>query len=289
MILDVSSLIPALSFCIYIPFIIFGLANKKERVNFSFLQYMGFMALWSFGSFMMHAKTGLFTPLAWNKVMLVGLLGGPFTIFSTLIYFSRTERNRYRILLYIGYVIYIFSQYLNFAGLIVTDAGFEGNVFHYSLGKGAPIAYSLSYFYLILAILLVLWELRTNHDKFLKRSLRLVVAGVVIMLVGVASNLYAPLGRYPLDLLAATINAVIIFFSVYKYRIVHYSVVVLNVFLTILVAIFSGIIYMVFFVLIFHLDNLVPVSELLLLAIIFGVISALFIAPLRTATQALLE
>jgi|GEM_PF-3574644 len=29
MILDVSSLIPALSFCIYIPFIIFGLANKK--------------------------------------------------------------------------------------------------------------------------------------------------------------------------------------------------------------------------------------------------------------------
>jgi hypothetical protein len=102
MILDVSSLIPALSFCIYIPFIIFGLANKKERVNFSFLQYMGFMALWSLGSFLMHANTGLFTPLVWNKVMLVGLLGGPFTIFSSLIYFSRTKKNRYRVFLYMG-------------------------------------------------------------------------------------------------------------------------------------------------------------------------------------------
>jgi len=232
MILDASSLIPALSFCIYIPFIVFGLASKKERVNFSFLEYMGFMALWSFGSFMMHANTGLFTPLIWNRVMLVGLLGGPITIFGTLIYFSRTEKRRYRILLYFGYIIYIFLLYLNFSGKIVTDAGFEGNVFHYSLGPGAPIAYSLSYFYLILAILLILWELRTNPDRFLKRSLRLVVAGVVIMLLGVAANLYAPLGRYPVDLLAATINAAIIFFSVYKYRLVHYSAVMLNIFLT---------------------------------------------------------
>ncbi len=289
MILDVSSLIPALSFCIYIPFIIFGLANKKERVNFSFLQYMGFMALWSFGSFMMHANTGLFTPLFWNRVMLVGLLGGPITIFATLIYFSNTEKNRYRIFLYLGYIIYIFLLYLNFTGSIVTDAGFEGNVFHYSLGKGAMIAYSLSYFYLILAILLVLWELRSNHDKFLKRSLRLVVAGVVIMLFGVASNLDATLGRYPVDLSAATINAAIIFFSVYKYRIVHYSAIVLNVFLTILVIIFSSLIYMIFFITFFRLNQFVPVSELILLAVVLGIFSALLLAPLRTATQALLE
>ncbi|HCX97362.1 MAG TPA: histidine kinase [Spirochaetaceae bacterium] len=289
MILDASSLIPALSFCIYIPFIVFGLASKKERVNFSFLEYMGFMALWSFGSFMMHANTGLFTPLIWNRVMLVGLLGGPITIFGTLIYFSRTEKRRYRILLYFGYIIYIFLLYLNFSGKIVTDAGFEGNVFHYSLGPGAPIAYSLSYFYLILAILLILWELRTNPDRFLKRSLRLVVAGVVIMLLGVAANLYAPLGRYPVDLLAATINAAIIFFSVYKYRLVHYSAVMLNIFLTLLVIIFASVIYMLFFVPVFALDRVIPFSELALLSVLLGIVSALLLSPLRTATQALLE
>lgn len=289
MILDASSLIPALSFCIYIPFIVFGLASKKERVNFSFLEYMGFMALWSFGSFMMHANTGLFTPLIWNRVMLVGLLGGPITIFGTLIYFSRTEKRRYRILLYFGYIIYIFLLYLNFSGKIVTDAGFEGNVFHYSLGPGAPIAYSLSYFYLILAILLILWELRTNPDRFLKRSLRLVVAGVVIMLLGVAANLYAPLGRYPVDLLAATINAAIIFFSVYKYRLVHYSAVMLNIFLTLLVIIFASVIYMLFFVPVFALDRVIPFSKLALLSMLLGIVSALLLSPLRTATQALLE
>jgi hypothetical protein len=92
MILDISTLIPALSFCIYIPFIIFGLANKKERVDLSFLQYMGLMALWSFGSFMMHANTGIFTPLIWNRVMLVGLLSSPIAVFATLIHFAGTEK-----------------------------------------------------------------------------------------------------------------------------------------------------------------------------------------------------
>ena len=289
MILDISSLIPAISFCIYIPFIIFGLANKKERVNLTFLEYMGLLALWSFGSFMMHANTGIFTPLVWNRVMLVGLLGGPIAVFATLIYFSRTERHRYRFFLYCGYGIYAISLYLNFTGSIVTDAGFKGNAFYYTLGPGAIIAYSLSYFYLILAILLILWELRTSQDKFLKRTLRLVVAGVLIMLLGIASNIYAPLGRYPIDLSAATINAVIIFFSVYKYRIVHYSAVLLNVFLTILVIIFSSIIYMVFLVPVFGLGRFVPIPTLAFISICLGIASSLLLAPIRTATQTVLE
>jgi two-component system NtrC family sensor kinase len=289
MILDVSSLIPALSFCIYIPFIIFGLANKKERVNLSFLQYMSLMALWSFGSFMMHANTGIFTPLIWNRVMLVGLLSAPITVFATLIHFARTEKDRYRYFLYVGYGIDLLLLYLNLSGSIVTSAGFEGGEFYYTLGPGSLVAYSLSYFYLFLAILFVLRELRNSTDKFLKRSLRLVVAGVIIMLLGIASNLYAPLGRYPIDLFAATVNAVIVFFSVYKYRLVHYSVVVLNVFLTILVAFASGIIYMFFFVPVFGLDQMIPFSELILLAVCLGIVSALFLAPLRTATQTLLE
>lgn len=289
MILDISSLIPALSFLIYIPFIIFGLWSKKERVSLSFLGYMGFMALWSFGSFMMHANIRLLTPILWNRLMLVGLLGGPFAIFSTLLYFSGTEKKRYRVFLYLGYLIYFYLLYLNLAGKIVTDAGFQGDQFYYQLGPGAPIAYSLSYFYLLLAIFLVFREIRTNTNRFLRQSLRLVVAGVIIMLAGVAANLYAPLGRYPVDLLAATINAVIIFFTVYKYRLVHYSAVVLKIFLTVLVAIFASVIFLIFFVSVFRLNEREEMGLLVLVALTLGTVSALILSPLRTATQAMLE
>lgn len=123
MILDASSLIPALSFIIYIVFIVFGLYSRKDKVDGSFLQYMFFMALWSFGSFMMHANTGILTPLLWNKVMLMGLFGGPISFLATMIHLSGTEKRRYRVFLYAGYILYFFMAYLNLSSKVVTAAG----------------------------------------------------------------------------------------------------------------------------------------------------------------------
>jgi PAS domain S-box-containing protein len=250
---------------------------------------MFFMALWSFGSFMMHANTGIFTPLIWNRVMLVGLLGGPISILGTMIYLSGTNKRRYRYFLYFGYVIYFYLLYLNLTGAIVSDAGFDSSGFHYKLGTGSFIAYSLSYFYLFLAILLLWRQLQHSENKFKKKTYRLVVTGAVIMLAGVAVNLYGPLGKYPFDLAAATINAAIIFFAIYKYRLVHYSSIVLNIFLTIFLTIFSGAIFLFFFLPIFHLEASIPFAKLLLLALVLGIISSVILSPLRTTTLSFLE
>jgi two-component system NtrC family sensor kinase len=289
MILDASSLVPALSFVIYIPFTIFGLYNRKEKVNFSFMIYMAFMALWSFGSFMMHANVSLFTPLFWNKIMLVGLLGGPISILGTLIYLTGTEKRRYRYFLYFGYFIYILLLYLNFDGRIVVDAGFVEGEFYYTLGKGSFIAYSLSYFYLILAIVLMARELSISNNRFKKRTLRLVSYGVGVMLFGIALNLYAPLGKYPFDLFTATINAAIIFFAVYKYRLVNYSAVVLKIILTLFVTVISGLIFLILFIPVFKLDRRVPFSEVVGISVVLGLISSIILSPLRATTLSFLE
>ncbi|TXT49833.1 MAG: multi-sensor signal transduction histidine kinase [Spirochaetes bacterium] len=289
MILDASSLVPALSFVIYIPFTIFGLSSRKGKVNFSFLIYMGFMALWSFGSFMMHANVAFFTPLFWNRFMLVGLLGGPISILGTLIYLTGTEKRRYRYFLYVGYLIYIIVLYLNFAGSIVVDAGFVGTDFYYTLGEGAFVAYSLSYFYLILALLLMGKELSISNNRFKKRTLRLVSYGVVIMLAGIALNLYAPLGKYPFDLFTATVNAAIIFFAVYKYRLVSYSSIVLKIILTIFVTVISGLIFLFLFIPIFKLDRQVPFQDIVGISVVLGFISSIILSPLRSTILGFLE
>jgi len=46
---------------------------------------------------------------------------------------------------------------------------------------------------------------------------------------------------------------------------------------------------MLFFVPVFALDRVIPFSELALLSVLLGIVSALLLSPLRTATQALLE
>ena len=289
MILDASSLIPALSFIVYIVFIVFGIYSRKEKVDSSFLLYMFFMALWSFGSFMMHANTELFTPLVWNRVMQVGMFGGPISFLSMMIYLSGTEKKRYRVFLYIGYIMFIYLLYLDISGKVVVDAGFNQDGFYYSLGSGAIIAYSILYFFFILSIFLLMRQLQMSDNKFKKKTLRLLIIGAIIVLVGVVGNLYRPIGKYPIDLLASTINAAIIFFAVYKYRLVHYSSTVLNILLIFFVSILTSLLFLFFFVPVFHLDQSVPFERVLFLAIVLGFITSIILSPLRTTALSFLE
>lgn len=290
MVFDFSSLIPAFAFFIHIPFIIFGISSRKEKVDTSFLAYMSFMALWSLGSFMMHANTGLFTPLLWNKVMLVGMFGGPVTFFTTMINLLGIDKKRYRILSLVGYVIYLFLLYLDFTGGVVSMAGFgPDGAFYYELGSSAWIAYSILYFYFGLSIYILMRELNSCTNKFKKKTLRLLLIGALIIIGSVALNLYKPLGKYPIDLLASCINAIIIFYAVYKYRLIHYSSKVINIFMVFLLSLLMSAIFLFFFTIVFHLEDAIPFSKIMLVSIVLGFITSILSSPIRTTAAFFLE
>ncbi|MCK5569689.1 MAG: histidine kinase, partial [Spirochaetes bacterium] len=196
--------------------------------HWPFIFYMFLMATWSFGSFMMHANTKALTPLAWNRFMMVGMLGVPITLFHSVLDLLEKKNNKYSVFLYVGYAIYGFLLIHNFRGFIVTNTWFEGGHFYYSLGKGSIIAFVLSYMFLIIGIIALLGELYRAKNDLMKKKLRLPLFGGCIMLLGVLVNLYEPVGRYPIDILASTINAFIIFYAIYKFRLVHYSAFVVR-------------------------------------------------------------
>jgi PAS domain S-box-containing protein len=290
MIIDISSLIPGIAFVPYILFTIFGLnQRKREGIRLSFIFYMSLMAIWSFGSFMMHADTGLITPLFWNRFMVTGLLGGPITIFHSFLELSQTQKKRNNIILYLGYLIYAFLLYLNFTGRVVSDAGFRNGRFYYTLADGAFVAYVLSYSYLIFGIYLLMREIARSSDMYLRRKLKLPLIGAIIMLMGVLANLYEPLGRYPIDLFAATVNAFFIFYAVYKYRLVNYSAfVVRSILYFILVTISSFAFYIVFYW-IFPPLRSIPMDRAILPFFLLGIIAAVIFQPLRNSTLSLME
>ena len=128
-----------------------------------------------------------------------------------------------------------------------------------------------------------------SENKFKKKTLRLLIIGAIVVLIGVATNLYNPIGKYPFDLLATTINAAIIFFAVYKYRLIHYSSAMLNILLTVFVSIFTSALFLFFFVPVFHLDKSIPFARVLLLALVLGFITSIILSPLRTTTLSFLE
>ena len=288
MIINISSIVPAVSFILYIIFTIFGLSQiRKKNAHPPFILYMFLMSLWSFGSFMMHA--GVRTTLFWNRFMMVGMLGGSIAIFHSILDLLEKNNKRYRGFLYLGYIIYVILLYLNFKGYIVTNAWIENEKFCYKLSKGAFVAYFLSYFFLILGIIFLIRELYNTKDEFTRKKIILPIIGAVIMLVGVLGNLYEPIGSYPVDLFASTINAIIIFYAIYKYRLVHYSAFVLRSILYLVLVIISA---FVFYGIIWFASKVirtVPFEYSFFLSLLLGFVAALIFQPLRTGTLSVIE
>jgi signal transduction histidine kinase/predicted GNAT family N-acyltransferase len=289
-IISFSSLIPAIAFCLYVSFTGFGLArHKQETICWPFILYMACMTIWGFGSFMMHANTALFTPLVWNRFMVAGMLGGPICIVHSVLVLSQLPRRRYRILLGIGYGLYGILLILNFLGYVVTNARFEGGEFRYTLGPGAPVAYALSYPFLLASLFILTRQLYRAHDRFIRRKLRLLVFGAGVMLAGVLANLYQPIGRYPVDLLAASVNAVIIFYAIYRYQLVHYSALVLEAILHFVLGIVSALAFYGIIWLFVPLFRQMPFNIAFLPPLLLAVVAVVIFQPLRRGTLSLFE
>jgi len=290
MIFDLSSFIPAIAFLLYILFTVFGLYQvRREKIHWPFIGYMFLMALWSFGSFMMHANTGIKTPLFWNRIMMVGMLGGPIAIFHSILDLFEKKNKKYNYIVYVGYVIYGFLLFLNFTGHIVSDAYFIGETFYYKLAKGSVVAYILSYMLLIFGIGVLLRELYKTRDDIFKKKFRLPIFGALIMLGGVLANLYEPMGRYPLDIFTATINAFIIFYAIYKYRLVHYSAFVIRAILYLVLVIISALVFYGIIWASFKMMRKIPFQYTFLLSLFLGMVAAIIFQPLRTGTLSVIE
>jgi nitrogen-specific signal transduction histidine kinase/ribosomal protein S18 acetylase RimI-like enzyme len=290
MIFDLSSFIPGLSFILYVIFTVFSIKRRRdEKLHWPFILYMFLMSIWSFGSFMMHSNTKVLTPLAWNRIMVAGLLGVPITIFHSVQDLFKKKGTRYNILLYIGYTIYGFLLVLNFMGAIVTNAWFEGDRFFYTLGNGSFVAYVLSYSFLIIGIIVLSRELYRTRDVLIKKKLRLPLIGGCIMLMGMLVNLYHPLGRYPIDLFTSTINAFIIFYAIYKYRLVHYSALVVRSILYFVLVIITALAFYGILWVSSKMMRQMPFQYSFLISMFLGAVAAVIFQPLRTGTLSIIE
>ncbi len=279
-----------MSCILYIIFTVFGLNQaRKDQVMHSFNLYMFMMTVWSFGSFAMHANTGIYTPLFWNRFMMIGMLGVPITTFHALLDLTNSGKRKMTLPLYLGYFIYLLLLYLNFSGKIVEKAWFDQNGFNYRLADGAILAYSLSYLFLIFALIHLTTELRKANNKMLQRKLMYPIYGVGILLVSVLVNLYEPLGKYPIDIMGTTVNAIFIFYSIYNYRLLNYSSLVLNGILFFILAMISSTIFFAVLWILSLAKEIITIQSTFGVSLLLGILSAVIFQPVRKGTRSIME
>ncbi|MGB9847260.1 MAG: hypothetical protein ACPLRH_07125, partial [Desulfotomaculales bacterium] len=77
----ISMAIPLVSSLCYCLLLILALKIPRNRTAGFFIGYLLLMLVWSLSSFMM--RTGIYPgPLVWNRIMVCGMAGVPFTFFS---------------------------------------------------------------------------------------------------------------------------------------------------------------------------------------------------------------
>ncbi|MCY6355173.1 diguanylate cyclase [Clostridium sp. ZS2-4] len=196
-------------------------SRKKNKIAKYYIFYIIAMIVWSFASFIM--RTNVYPgPLFWNRILCVGLISMPviFYHFTLVLTETTTQKNK----LYFGYYTAGILIICNFVGMIMRKAYVVNNIFYYVLGPVASVMAIWSLGYMLLAFSNILYKVKKGEMPF--NRVRLILFGIVLVLVGGLLNLLPSLGKYPIDIISNTINAVFIAYSIYRYKFLKIKLIV---------------------------------------------------------------
>ncbi len=217
------TLIPFIACVFYFILLIILMGSRNNKIAKAYIYYIVAMIIWSLGSFVM--KTN-FPPgsLFWNRILCVGLISMPILFYNFTLVLTKIKNQFW--VLWIGVFTGIFFIIANFMGLIMKSAYMDmvNNQFNYKLGPVAPIMAIWSLLYLILAFMNILGKVKSNEIPFVR--VKLILIGLVLVIIGGLLNLNNKIGRYPLDIILNTINAVFIVYSIYRHKFLEIKLIV---------------------------------------------------------------
>ena len=208
----------------YLILLLFFSISKKDRAIRAFQLILFALAMWTASSLLMKMDT-FPSPLFWNKMMMVGVLISPFLIYLFLSIFIDTIRP---IPLFLFASVTALVLVANLLGWVVTDAklvhvtvptssGYTVRTeFAYQIGSWAVPSYILMFFGILLIIHMARSAIKMHKAD--RHQMYPILAGIIIVFVGLFSNMLPAVGKYPVDILAALINGLLIFYSIYRNR-----------------------------------------------------------------------
>lgn len=222
-ILRLSTIIPLISFVLYLIILIVVLTSNRTKLARSFSFYIVAMMIWSLGSFLMKLDVypGTFF---WNKFLEVGYLSVP----VLLLRFSYVLINDYerKPIVNIGYIISLIFIVIAFSGNLITKSWIDTNG-EYQYEFNPYVAYSFAVIgigYSVLALIIMLRK-TINHEIPL-RKVGLVMIGYALVVIGGATNINNELGKIGVDILLNTLNAILITFAIYRNKFLEINLVV---------------------------------------------------------------
>lgn len=190
--------------------------------------FMGAMASWPAASLFMKLQLAPGT-LTWNRIMVSAMLMIPYFAYFFVSVFTGTRK---KISLFVITIVILILQVFNGMGLIISNAsmieviveGIPRLELDYSIGPVAPYMFGIIFIMLALTMRMMTKAIKNGSKS--SHRLKPVLFGFVVLFVGMMFNLLPVLGKYPIDLFFGLITSLIMFYAVYKTRVVELKFVI---------------------------------------------------------------
>ncbi len=263
--------------------LIVALSKPKTRLKRIFQIYLLAMFLWSVSAFM--TLSGIAEIIQWFRVMTLA----PIIMTIAIFYFVQTLfgfRRKWAPLVFVYGIILIPLSL--FTPSLIKEATFEVGNLHYEFGPllffAAIPGYSLNIFSLA--------ELAKGYaqssDINQRNRFRYLILALSITILATLIN-FTEWGKYPIDIAANTLTAMLIAYAVLRHRLLDIQFVVrLGLLYSITMAIL-GLVYFLVITLTLNLVEAFSGGRIFLLSAIVAILTAVIISPLRESAQSWID
>lgn len=262
---------------------IFGLvefSKPHNRLRRIFGFYLLCMALWSISAFL--CTSGLVRVLPWFRMM----AASPIAMMVAIFYFIQTlfglRRKWARITLVYGILAIALSLLTN---LVVRSASLtSAGDLQYVLSPTSVFIAGPGYTLIIVSLVDLIRGYQRTRDANQRIRIRYLIIGLSITILSSFVN-FTELGKYPIDVAANGITAIILAYAILRYQLLDIRVVIrYGLLYSVTTALFSAI-YFLGISLVLNFFELLAGKELLVISILVGALSAFLLTPLRTMAQ----
>lgn len=197
-------------------FLAFASAKKSRMIN-SFMVLLLSLILYTGGSFMMRSLVWPGVPF-WNQVSVAGIFLVPYGFYRFYLDFLEVKRKKetlfWCVLFSAGILINIFTGIFVPNPEVIEVNGTVKFLYHYSW----PVYILFVFCVIIMVQIICLFIKFCRGDGLIRRQLRPVVIGIIIVAVGTAASTIRIFAGLPLDVLASLVFAYMLFYALYQKR-----------------------------------------------------------------------
>jgi HD-GYP domain-containing protein (c-di-GMP phosphodiesterase class II) len=282
---NISTLITIVATVLYgVIFTLVVISKPFNRLKRIFAFYLLAMSVWSISAFL--TVSGFGYVLAWFRVMTTGPLVMMLAMFFFVqsIFGLRRKWAPYTIAYGILVIYFIF-----FTNVMVKSAFLDsGGSLQYELGNYFSLVAAPAYLLIFVCLRDLIQGYNRSFDAQQRNRIRYLTIGFSITVLAAMTN-FTPLGKYPIDIAANTLTALLIAYTILRLQLLDIRVVVrLGILYSLTTAVFSAI-YFLSISLVLNAFQLLSGKTVFLVSVLVGTLSAILLSPLRNLAQSWID